>query len=175
MAIGLALLLGAGSIAAASSFPSGFGFGAGYGAGVRAGYDIVYPKIAPYVKEIIDFLIPGGALSPSGDRPEIVSDPQADFSKKTQMLPGIVERAITPGEKFTAGRHGVPGAKGIISETSEDQLLLQQKSLALDLHRKWKTLKSVTSPRGKLRAQKSFDLSQKNMIRFLENNPQLRR
>ncbi len=56
MAIGL--LAAAGGIAAAASFPSGFGFGAGYGAGVRSGYDIIYPKIAPYIQDIINFVIP---------------------------------------------------------------------------------------------------------------------
>ncbi len=43
--------------AAAASFPTGFGFGAGYGAGVRVGYDIIYPKIAPALRNIAEDIV----------------------------------------------------------------------------------------------------------------------
>jgi len=58
--VGIAAALGIGATSIAASFPTGFGFGAGYGAGVRTGYDIIYPRLAPFVRDILDAVFGGG-------------------------------------------------------------------------------------------------------------------
>ncbi len=98
MAVSILAALGLGGIAAAASFPSGFGFGAGYGSGVRAGYDIIYPRIAPYFDDIIEFLVPQYERGNAGKdalEDSVDIDPGEKFAGETGKIPGIIEDVIT--------------------------------------------------------------------------------
>ncbi len=143
MAVSILALLGIGGVSAAASFPTGFGFGAGYGAGVRTGYDIIYPRIAPYAKEIIDFLIPNkGEFDVSQDRIDDlgdVTDPGRRFSAETQKIPGVLADVVTSDE--TSPQPGV-SRKPQIEELVDPSISLKSeynalKSKLVSLGKQW--------------------------------------
>ncbi len=95
----------------AASFPTGFGFGAGYGAGVRTGYDIIYPALAPYAKQITDFILgspqkPGSVAVPTVQPPTTVPNPTSRPSGRgTTTLPQTPVQIDQPSVQ-TPGRPG---------------------------------------------------------------------
>ncbi len=176
MAVSILAALGLGGIAAAASFPSGFGFGAGYGSGVRAGYDIIYPRIAPYVQEIIDFLVPNKGKFEIPTDPIIQQDPGETFAGGTQQIPGIIENIIEkPGTPYVKGKTNQPPA--IVVDDMED-LKRQRDELIAYIQKMFKKYQQVAAS-GISKYKKEIHLrnlirARDNLERFLKNHPDLK-
>lgn len=185
MAVSILAALGLGGIAAAASFPSGFGFGAGYGSGVRAGYDIIYPRIAPYVDEIIKFLVPQYEAGQTGTEAltRSTGDSGSRFRETTQRLPEVIRGVTTVGSGSSQEETRARQPEVIVNEDEElrrqlEQLVNRYNAADAEFTRLSGRVGSGgrfgTSQRAADAAGQTLTREYQNLERFLSNHPELR-